>query len=107
MAVSAPIVPPTVETEVADQHVGAGARHCRGLRRFEHVGRGQEVARSRLGDHLDFAVVSHAGFFEAGAEAAVDQADGGEILHAAEAKPRDFVEKDIHLAEWIGTAHAG
>ena len=35
---------------------------------------------------LDLEAVAHAGLFEVGAERAVDQADGREVLHAREAK---------------------
>ena len=42
-----------------------------------------------------------------GAEAAVDQADGREVLHAGEAEPHHVVEEDVHLAERIGAVDAG
>ena len=61
----------------------------------------------RLGDHVDFAAIAHAGLFEPSAEAAVDQANGREILHAAETKAHDLVQEDIHLPERVGAADTG
>ena len=52
----------------------------------EDVGRGQQVQRAGARDHLDLEAVAHAGLFEVGAEGAVDQADGREVLHAGEAQ---------------------
>ena len=52
----------------------------------EDVGRGQQVERARARDQLDLEAVAHAGLFEVGAEGAVDQADGREVLHAGEAE---------------------
>ena len=63
----------------------------------EDVGRGQQVERVGRADHVDLEPVAHAGLLEVGAEHAVDQADGREVLHAGEAElgqsPQEGVER--------------
>ena len=85
-AVSAPMLPPVVRPEVADDDVGAGARHRLRLFLVEDVGRGEEVQLVGGADHVDLEPVAHAGLLEVGAEDAVDEAHGGEVLHAGEAE---------------------
>ena len=70
------------QPQVADDDVGAGLGHGRGLVRVEDIGGGQHVLGVGGGDHVDLQPVGHAGFLEIGAEGAVDDADGREILHA-------------------------
>ena len=95
------------EAEMADDDVGARDRHCGRFLLAEHVGRGQHVLLMRLRDHLDLQRIGHASFFQIGAEQAVDQADGREVLHAGEAQCLQLVEEDIHVAERIGAVDAG
>ena len=59
------------------------------------------------GNGLDLFVIAHAGAFQILAEVAVQEADGGEVLHAAEANLLELLEKDMFEAEGIGTADAG
>ena len=53
---------------------------------FEDVGRGQHVLLTRRADQLDLERIAHAGFFQVGAEGAVDEADRGEVLDARKAQ---------------------
>ncbi len=57
-------------------------------------------------DHLHLFVVAHAGRFQVGAEVAVEQADGGEVLHAGEAHLLELLQEDGHQPEGIGAADA-
>ena len=95
------------QPEMADDDVGAGLRHRRGLALAEDIGRRQHVLGMRLGDHVDLEPVGHAGLFEIGAEDAVDEADGREVLHAGEAERLELVEEHVHDAERIGAVDAG
>ena len=92
---------------MAHDDVGAGLRHRGGFIGVEHIRRGQHVFRMRLGDHVDLEAVGHSGLFEVGAERAVDDADGREVLHAGESDRLHVVEEHIHRAERIGAVHAG
>src|SRR5439155_24031761 len=60
-----------------------------------------------LANHVHFQTVTHLRFFEPLAKAAVDEADGGEVLHAAEAGRLHFAQEQLHDAERIGAADAG
>ena len=59
------------------------------------------------GDHVDFQPIGHAGFLEIGAEGAIDDADGGKILHAGKADRLQLVEEHVHQPEGIGAVDAG
>ena len=48
-------------------------------------GRGQQVLLAGEPDHVDLEPEAHAGLLEVLAERAVEEADGGEVLHAREA----------------------
>lgn len=61
----------------------------------------------RLADHVDFQVVSHAGFLEIGSELAVDEADGGEVLDTGKAQVAQLLKKGGNVAEGICAADAG
>ena len=76
------------QAHVRDEHVRAGLGHRARLVRGEDVGRGQQVELARLADHLDLEAVAHAGLLQPGAERAVDEPDGREVLHAGEARAR-------------------
>jgi hypothetical protein len=95
------------QTEMADDDIRARTRHRCGIGFGEDIGRRQHVFFARLADHLDFERVAHAGIFEIGAERAVDQADGREILHAGETEAFEVVEKRLHQAERIGAVNSG
>jgi len=73
----------------------------------EGIGRCQEAELVGFPDHVHFEAEAHAGLFEVLAEGSVDQADGGEILHAAEAGSLYFTQKRLHDAKGIGAADAG
>ena len=72
----------------------------------EHVRRGEEVLLAGEADHVDLEPVAHARLLEVLPDRAVEQADGGEVLDAAEAEPLELVEEDVHQAERVGAAHA-
>src|ERR1039457_7605206 len=59
----------------------------------------------RLPDHLDLEAETHAGFLEAAAERAVDQAHRGVILDSAKTDLLELPEEDRHQPEWVGAAH--
>ena len=90
---------------MADDDVGPGHRRRVGL--TEDIGRRQQVFRTRAGDHVDLQRKAHPGFLKIGAEIAVDQADGGEGLHACKARLRHLIEEPVHDAERVGGADAG
>ena len=87
------MLPPVVRPEVADDDVGPGARHRLRLLLVEHVGRGEEVQLVGGADHVDLEPVAHAGLLEVGAEDAVDEAHGGEVLHAGEAQVAQLAQE--------------
>ena len=76
------------EAHVGDDHVGAGGGHLFGLLGVEYVRRREQFLFARQANQLDFLVVAHPGFFQVRAELAVDQSDGGKILHAGRNRPR-------------------
>ena len=61
--------------------------------------------RSR--NHLNFLGVSHTGFFEILAEAAIDQPHRRKVLHSGEAELLQVAKKQIHHAKRIGSTDAG
>lgn len=95
------------EAHVRNEDVCAGAGHLLALLHVEDVGRGQQVQRASLPDHVDFQVVSHARLLEIGPELPVDEADGGEVLHAGKAQVAQLLEKGGNVAEGICAADAG
>ncbi len=95
------------QPEMHDDDVRAGTRHGGGVGLVEDIGRGQKVLLARQGDHLDLLGKGHAGLLEILAEGAVDEADGGKVLHAGKADALHLIEEDIHLAERVGGADPG
>ena len=61
----------------------------------------------RARDHLDLEAEAHAGLLEVGAEGAVDQADGREVLHAREAEADQALQELVGDHERIGAVDAG
>ncbi len=95
------------EAHVRDEDIGAGIGHVGGVFRIKDVGGGEEIEIMREADHLDFLVVAHIGFFEIGAEDAVDEADRGEILDARESGGFHLREELGHEAHGVCAADAG
>src|SRR4029079_17191845 len=85
----------------------AGLRHRDGLVDREDVRRGEHVLLVGEADHLDLEPVAHAGLLEVLPERPVEEADGREVLHAAEPDAAHLVEEDVHQPERIGAADAG
>ena len=81
--------------------------HGAGFLDSEGVGRGKQPHPPGQGDHLDFLGEAHAGLLQPLAEVAVDQANGGEVLHAGETGRLHLGEEARHGAERIGAAHPG
>ena len=106
-AVSAPIVPDVVEPHVGDEDVGAGLRHRASVLGREDIRRSQEIELAGCPDQLDLESIPHPCLLEVGAEGAVDQADGREVLDAGEAQVPELPEEDRHEPEGIRAAHAG
>ena len=92
---------------VGDDDVGAGAGHGARLVGGEDVGRGQEVEGVGGGDHVDLEAVAHAGLLEGGAHGAVEEADGGEVLHAGEAEVLQLAQEGVEEEEGVGAVDAG
>jgi len=92
---------------VGDEDVGAGPGHVRGLLLVEHVRRSEQVHLMREADHVDLEAVAHAGLLEVGAEHAVDEADGGEVLDSGEADVLHLLEEVGHHSERVGAVDAG
>ena len=67
---------------MANDDVGAGVCHGDRVGLGEDIGRGEQVGLVRRPDHVDLQAVAHARLFQVGAEDAVDQAHGREVLHA-------------------------
>src|SRR6185436_11100206 len=59
-----------------------------------------------LADHVHLESESHARFFESLSKAAIDEPDGGKILHARESGGEHFGEKVRHAAKGVGAAHS-
>ena len=95
------------QAHVRHQHVGPGLGHRHGLRRLEHVGRGQQVHAGRGADQLDLEPVAHAGLLQALAERAVDQAHGREVLDAGEAHVPELAQEMLAQHERVGAVDAG
>ena len=94
------------QAQMHDDHICPRARHHLALAHVEHVRRGHEIQLAREPDHLDFLLETHACFFEVGAEVAVDEADGGEVLDAHETEGLEVGEEFGHRAEGVGAADA-
>src|SRR5262249_22506710 len=77
------------------------------LRFVEHVRAREQAKLGCLADHVHFQAVAHVGFFESLPHGAVDETDGGKVLHAAEADRTDIAKEQLHDAERIGAADAG
>lgn len=99
--------PRCCQSQMHNDHIRARPRHQLALAHVEDVRRGYEIELVREPDHLDFLLEAHACFFEVGAEVAVDQADGGEVLDADEAQGFEVGEEFGHCAEGVGAADAG
>jgi len=72
-----------------------------GLVVVKDVGRSEQVHAPGPADHIHLRVVAHAGLFEVSAEVAVDQADSGEVLHAAESDIPELPEEPLDRAEGV------
>ena len=92
---------------MADDDVGAGLGHGGRVVLVEDIGRRQQVLGVRQRDHVDLQPVGHAGFLEIGAEGAVDQPDGREVLDAGEADRLELRRGMVEQAERIGAVDAG
>ncbi len=60
-----------------------------------------------LANHVDFQAVAHASLFQIGAQRAVEQSHGGEVLHAGKTGPIDIAQEKLHHPEGISSADAG
>ncbi len=94
------------EAEVGDDDVRPRLRHRLGVGLAENIWGGEKLLLAGESDHVDLERVAHPGFFQVGAEHAVDQADCGEVLHAREADPFHVVEEAIHDPERVGAVDA-
>ena len=90
-----------------NEHVRPGLRHLLGFLGKEHVGAGEQAHFAGRRDHVHFLVEAHAGLFESDANGAVEEADGGEVLHAAEPGISHVLQEALHNAKGIGAADAG
>ena len=95
------------EAEMADEDVGARLRHRHRILTGEHIGRGEHVHGGGSGDQLDLQSVAHAGLLEIGAEDAVDQPDGREVLDAGKAQSLQLAEEFVGDQERVGAVDAG
>ena len=101
-----PDAPARRQPHVDDEHVRARLRHRVRVRDGEHVRAGEEPELVRLADHVHLERVRHARLLQVLAERAVDEADSGEILHAAEADVLELSQEARHDAEWVRATHA-
>src|SRR5262245_25218307 len=95
------------QPEVTDDDIGTGSCHVARVVFTEDIGSGQHVLAVCFGDHIDLEAEAHAGFFEVGADGAVEQPDRREVLHAGKAHRLELIEKHVHQPERIGAADAG
>ena len=94
------------QTHVGHEHVCAGLGHLHRFFLVEYVGTGHKPRLVRLGDHLDFQVVTHVRFFEILAEQSVDESDRGEVLDPRESLVLELPNKHAHDTEGIRSADA-
>jgi hypothetical protein len=74
---------------------------------IEDIRAGKQVQIMRSRNHLNFLGVSHAGFLETLAEAAIDQPHRRKVLHSGKAELFQVAKKQIHDAKRIGSTDAG
>ena len=106
MAVLAPIDPFVVRPMCGNQNVAARLGHVRASSTLKAYGVVRRSSSCAQMDHVHFFGESHLGLFEILAKDAVDQSDRGKVLHAREASPPHFFEKELHHPERIGAADA-
>ena len=94
------------QPHVDDEHVRPSTRHRLRVSDGEHVRGGEEAELVGLMDHVDLERVRHARLLKVLAERAVDEADSGEILHAAEADVLELSQEARHDAERVRATHA-
>src|SRR5215208_466357 len=95
------------EPHVRDEDVGACLGHRGCLVLVEDVRGREEFALVSEPDHLDLEAEAHPRLLESAADRAVEKADGGEVLDAAEADPAQLVEEHGHQPKRVGPADAG
>ena len=88
------------------QHIRAGRRHRCGFIGVKDIGTGEQIQLPRLADEINLKAVAHPGLFQVGAEEAIDQPDGREVLDAVKAHCLDLAEKGGHQAEGIGATNS-
>ncbi len=89
------------QTHMRHEDIRTGSGHGNGIFTAEDIRCGQQIFFMCLADHLHFQRITHAGFFQIGAEFTVDQADCREVLHAGKPGGFDIVQEFIKLTERI------
>ena len=95
------------QAHMRHQHVGPGLGHRRSLSGVEDIRAGQHAQPVGLANHIDLQAVAHAGLLKVGPKAAVEQADGREVLHPIEAHSLNLAQEDRHEPKGVGATDPG
>ena len=87
---------------MSDDDIGTRFGHGNGLLGSIDIDDAEEVHASSERDHFKLLLHAHARLFENLAELAIDDAVGGEIVHATEAHVFDLAQPMPHAAAGIG-----